>query len=85
MWLFLSDPEIGITNNLAERQLRHAVLWRRASFGSQSARGAALVAALLTVVMTRRQQGRSVHAYFVEACRAARAREAAPSLVQPTI
>jgi transposase len=85
MWRFLSDPEIGITNNLAERQLRHAVLWRRASFGSQSARGAALVAALLTVVMTRRQQGRSVHAYFVEACRAARAREAAPSLVQPTI
>jgi transposase len=85
IWHFLSDPEIGITNNLAERQLRHAVLWRRASFGSQSARGAELVAALLTVVMTRRKQGRSVHAYFVEACRAARARQALPSLVHPTI
>jgi hypothetical protein len=83
IWRFLDDPEIGITNNLAERGLRHAVLWRRASFGSQSARGAELVAKLLTVVMTRRQHGQSVHGYFVEACRAARVPAAVPSLVAP--
>ena len=83
LWLFVTKPEVGITNNVAERMLRHAVLWRRASFGSQSARGADLVALLLTVVMTRRTQGKSVHAYLLEACRAAREGRPAPPLVEP--
>jgi transposase len=84
MWLFVSRPEVGMTNNYAERQLRHAVLWRRASFGSQSARGAELVALLLTVVMTRRAQGTSVHEFLLEACRAAREGRQAPALVDPS-
>ena len=82
MWLFVSRPELGITNNAAERGLRHAVLWRRASFGSQSARGAELVAMMLTVVMTRRAQSQSVHGYFLAACRAAREGREAPSLLK---
>jgi transposase len=82
LWLFVTRPEVGITNNVAERSLRHAVLWRRASFGSQSARGAQLVAVMLTVVMTKRLRGESVHAYFLEACRAAREGREAPSLLK---
>jgi transposase len=39
MWLFIQKPEVGLTNNEAERGLRHAVMWRRVSFGSQSAGG----------------------------------------------
>lgn len=85
LWLFLSKPDVGLTNNHAERLLRHAVLWRRASFGSQSERGAELVAVLLTVVMTRRAQGKSVHAYLLEACQAARAGRPAPLLVEPRV
>ena len=81
MWLFLQKPEIGITNNEAERALRHAVLWRRVSFGSQSEAGAETVARLLSVVMTMRRRGESVHKYLVEACRASHEGRAAPSLL----
>jgi transposase len=81
MWTFLRRPDVALTNNVAERSLRHAVLWRRASFGSQSEDGAEGVARLLTVVMTRRAQGKSAHEYFVAACEAARERRAPPRLV----
>ena len=81
MWLFLKKPEIGITNNEAERALRHAVLWRRVSFGSQSEAGAETVAKLLSVVMTLKRRGESVHKYLVEACRASHEGRAAPSLL----
>jgi hypothetical protein len=81
MWLFLQKPEIGITNNDAERALRHAVLWRRVSFGSQTEEGAETVARLLSVVMTVRRRGESVHKYMVEACRARNEGRAGPRLL----
>jgi transposase len=81
MWTFVGRPDVALTNNLAERSLRHAVLWRRASFGSQSEDGAECVARLLTVVMTRRAQGRSAYDYFVAASEAAREGREAPRLV----
>ncbi len=81
MWTFLARPGIGMTNNLAERSLRHAVLWRRVSFGSQSESGAETVARLLTVVMTTRRRGESAHEFLVEACRAAHEGRAGPSLI----
>src|SRR5436853_7354776 len=64
LWLFVKQPEVGLTNNEAERALRHAVLWRRVSFGSQSAKGAEMVGRLLTVVMTLKRRGESVHKYL---------------------
>ncbi len=81
MWTFVTQPDVDVTNNAAERALRHAVLWRRASFGSQSADGAEMAARLLTVVMTKRAQGQSPHAYLVEACTAAREGRDPPSLI----
>jgi hypothetical protein len=81
MWLFLQRPEVGITNNAAERALRHAVLWRRVSFESQSEAGAEAVARLLSVVMTLRSRGESVHKYMIEVCRAAHEGRAGPSLL----
>jgi transposase len=81
MWLFLQKPEIGITNNEAERALRRAVLWRRVSFGSQSEAGAETVARLLSVVMTLRRRGESVHKYLIEACRTAQEGRAGPTLL----
>lgn len=90
MWLFIQKPEVGLTNNEAERALRHAVLWRRMSFGSQSQSGAEMVGRMLTVVMTLKRRGESVHKYIVEACRARHEGRAAPSLLpaamlQPTL
>lgn len=81
MWRFVDEPEVGLTNNAAERALRHAVLLRRVSYGSQSQEGARAMARLLTAVMTLRARGQSAHRYLVEACRARHEGRAAPSLL----
>jgi transposase len=81
LWLFVSKEGVEPTNNAAERAIRPAVLWRRVSFGSQSAAGGTFVARMLTVVSTLRQQDRDVLGYLTEACQAARQGEAAPSLL----
>jgi hypothetical protein len=73
MWLFVTVDGVEPTNNAAERAIRPAVLWRRTSFGTQSAAGSTFVARMLTVVMTLRSQERHVLDYMTIACRAARA------------
>lgn len=67
LWAFLDDPLVSPTNNAAERALRHAVIWRKLSFGTQSVRGSRFVETLLTVIETRRQQGRPLFTFVTEA------------------
>ncbi len=81
LWLFVYQEGVEPTNNAAERAIRPAVLWRKTSFGSQSAAGSAFVARMLTVVTTLRQQDRNILVYLTEACQAARQGQAAPSLL----
>ena len=69
------------TNNAAERAIRPGVLWRKGSFGTQSAAGSRFVESMLTVVSTLKQQQRNVLAYLTMACEAALRGEAAPSLL----
>jgi transposase len=45
---------------VAERALRHAVLWRKTSGGTASERGSRFVERVLSVAATCRQQGRNV-------------------------
>jgi len=59
------------TNNAAERALRHAVLWRKASYGTDSEAGSRFVENILTIVATCRQQGRSVLEYLTACCQSA--------------
>ena len=68
LWTFVRVSGVEPTNNAAERALRRAVLWRRKSFGTQSAAGSRFVERLLTVVTTLRQQGRDVMAYLTAVC-----------------
>ncbi len=69
------------TNNVAERALRPAVLWRKGSFGSDSAAGSRFAERLLTLVATCRQQGRPLLAFLVAAGEAALRGTTAPSLL----
>ena len=69
------------TNNAAERALRQAVIWRKLSFGTQSADGSRFVERLLTVVENRRRQQRNVFSWLVEAVEARFAGKTAPSLL----
>ena len=69
LWTFVDCPGIEPTNNTAERALRTAVIWRRLSFGSQSAGGSEFVARMLTVVTTLRTQGRSILDFLIQVLR----------------
>ncbi|NEO27452.1 MAG: IS66 family transposase [Kamptonema sp. SIO4C4] len=60
LWTYVSHEGVEPTNNSAERSLRTAVIWRKLSFGSQSAQGSEFVARSLTVVQTLRRHGRAV-------------------------
>ena len=84
LWTFVWEPGVDPTNNCAERPLRRAVLWRRRSFGTQSAAGSQFVERILTAVTTLRQQQRDVLDYLTSACAAAIRREPAPSLLPLT-
>ena len=81
VWRFVVTEDVEPTNNHAERMLRRGVLWRKNAFGSQSAGGCRFVERLLTMVQTRRLQGRSVLDYLYEALVAHRAGLPAPSLL----
>jgi transposase len=67
LWNFVEVAGVEPTNNASERALRHAVIWRKLSFGTQSAAGSRFVETLLTVVETCRQQGRKIFAHLVNA------------------
>jgi transposase len=71
LWTFVRIDGIEPTNNAAERALRHAVLWRKSSHGTDSEAGSHFVANILSVVATCRQQGRNVLEYLTNCCRAA--------------
>jgi transposase len=69
LWTFVNDVRVEPTNNLAERVVRQAVLWRKGSFGTQSERGARYAERILSICATCRLQGRSVIEYLRVACR----------------
>jgi transposase len=60
LWTFLEVQGVEPTNNAAERSLRHAVIWRKLSFGTQSEQGSRFVETMLTTIETCRQQNLSV-------------------------
>src|SRR5215211_1826229 len=73
LWTFVRVEGIEPTNNAAERAIRPGVLWRKNSFGTQSADGSRFVEAMMTVVATLKQQHRNVLASMTEVCQAATA------------
>ena len=67
LWTFARADGVEPTNNAAERAVRHAVCWRKTSFGTDSERGSRFVERMLTVVASCRQQGRGVLDFLVKA------------------
>jgi len=81
LWTFVRCEGIEPTNNAGERALRHAVIWRKLSFGTQSAAGSRFVETMLTVIETCRQQDRNTFDYLTAAVQAHLAGQPAPSLL----
>jgi len=71
LWTFVRVEGVEPTNNLAERQVRPGVLWRKTSFGTQSTAGSRFAERIMTVVATLKQQQRNVLDYLTDACDAA--------------
>jgi transposase len=81
LWTFARVEGVEPTNNVSERALRPAVLWRKSSFGSDSEAGSRYVERLLTVVATCRQQGRPLLPFLVAAGEAPLWGSRPPSLI----
>ncbi len=81
LWTFVRCEGVEPTNNAGERALRHAVIWRKLSFGTQSAGGSRFVETMLTVIETCRQQRRSAFDYLTAAIQSHLAHQSTPSLL----
>jgi transposase len=84
LWRFARTPGLQPTNNLAERMLRGAVIWRKKSFGSASQAGCRYVERMLSVIETLRLRGQAPLAYLAGAVAAYRKGEATPAIA-PTL
>ena len=82
LFAFLEHPGVEPTNNSAERALRHAVIWRKISFGNQSAAGEVATARLLTAARTCVLQGRNALEFLCESVSRHRAGQPSLSLLQ---
>jgi transposase len=81
LWTFLDVDGVEPTNNVSERALRPAVIWRKLSFGTQSAQGSRFVETILTVVQTCHRQSRNSFEYLTTAVQAHFAGERPTSLL----
>jgi transposase len=81
LWTFARMQGVAPTNNVAERAMRHALIWRKISEGTDSTKGSRFVERMLTVVATCRQQGRNVLDYASSCFDANRRGQAIPSLL----
>lgn len=70
LWTFVRVEGVQPTNNASERSLRHAVIWRKLSFGTQSANGSRFVETMLTIIETCRQQQRNNFEFLTAAIKA---------------
>ena len=66
LWTFLFVEGVEPTNNLAERCLRPAVIFRKLSGGNQSDWGARFTERLMTVVCTLKQNAMNAFTFLTE-------------------
>ena len=81
MWTFATTPDVEPTNNAAERALRHAVCWRKSSYGTDSPVGSRFVERILTAVASCRTQKRDVLDFLRKALAASNDPTQKPSLI----
>jgi hypothetical protein len=68
----LATPELPLTNNFAERQLRHYVIARRISYGTRTLVGSQGMALLASIIDTCRLRKASATELLAQAIHAAR-------------
>src|SRR5512135_758870 len=84
LWTFVRVCGIEPTNNDAERALRHGVIYRKTSGGTDSEMGSRFVERMLTAVATCRQQRINVPDYLTRCYQAHLDGQPVPSLLPST-
>ena len=84
LWTFVRVEGIEPTNNHAERALRHGVIYRKTSGGTESEAGSRFVERILSVVATCRQQDINVLDYLTRCYQAHLDGQPIPSLLPAT-
>jgi transposase len=82
-WVVLDHPDLPLTNNEAERALRHWVIARRIGMGTRTDEGTRAFANLASVIETCRKRGLSPWPYLAEVIRQRRQGLPAPPLPLP--
>lgn len=67
LFLFTRYQGVEATNNAAERSLRHIVLWRKTSYGTQSEEGSRFMERAVSIWMTLKKQGKGAFCFFQKA------------------
>lgn len=67
LFLFTRYEGVGCTNNAAERALRHIVLWRKTSYGTQSEAGSRFMERSVSLWQTLRKRDQPVFTFFLQA------------------
>lgn len=67
LFTFTRYSQVECTNNAAERSLRHIVLWRKTSYGTQSEEGSRFLERAISIWMTLKKQKRKIIPYFLQA------------------
>ncbi len=81
LFTFVDIEGVEPTNNTAERAIRPAVIYRKLSFGTHSAKGSRFIERMLTVTATLKLQKRNVLEYLTAAYAAHLAGVPPPSLL----
>ncbi len=84
LWTFVRVEGVEPTNNDAERALRHGVIYRKLSGGTDSESGSRFVERMLSVVATCRQQDINVLDFLTRCYQAHLEGKPAPSLLPTT-
>ncbi len=84
-WVVLDYPWLPLTNNEAERALRHGFIARRISYGTRTEQGSRAFALTISVIETCRKRGVSPWPYLAEVIRQRRKGQSAPALPQPAV
>lgn len=82
LWTFMKVVGMEPTNNLAERDLRKLVVWRKKSCGTRSERGKRFVERITSVAETVKRHGNNVLKFIQEAVTLFYARKPAPYICE---
>lgn len=84
-WVVFDHPALPLSNNEAERALRHWVIARRIGMGTRTVQGTRAFALLASVIETCRKRGVSPWPYLAEVIHQRRKGLPAPPMPAPAV